>query len=849
MKSRRVLLAALTIVMFTFPPAFPAFSEENGAALAGRGDYIQTGTNETVLNPVSNGYSNDSFKILIPANATIYSATVDLEGKPVVIGQPAITADFASGETNYKAYKGTYTSSSPGSAKPMTFAGQEFAPYEVTQIASSDGTYASQWGYYYNNEYAYHQFAFKVPMDISNKVTVHWEGFGGYYYYGTGACAVYLWNNGTGGGGSWEQVGTGSGTSVQTIEKSFSDVNANYLDQTHTLHVLALGTGGQYYYNIQTDYVKVNIEGSVLVYPKNPTMDIGSTKGVWTLPEEKFNYLVNVAELGLMPAIQNAVKNGVTEKVEVKIKFNSASTGKIKISNFKVNYNSPPWCTGIPSTFKLDEDTPVLKLIDLNSYFTDDRVPRTLTYEVTYQQDSKKLAAEKDKDDHSLDFKLPSKNWYGALGFRVKATDTDGLSRESNTFTVKVDPVNDPPVLVPVGRQVATQRIPFNLTVKARDVDMDLDPTEEITFADNSSLFDIDPLTGLISFTPAQDQVGMYNIMITVTDRAGESDTENFTLEVMDAPDPPVLDPIPEQTATQDIPFSFTVAATDPDLPYGDALTFLDDSPLFKIDPATGEMLFSPTVKDIGVHKVTITVKDKAALTDSEQFNLNILNSIGNMDRPPSIEAIPNQTAQEGVPFELTIKATDPDIDLGDEITFSDNSAAFDINANSGKISFTPLARDAGTSKVRITVKDRDGLTATSDFWLTVLKTNHAPVVTSILPKDGTKVNKDKRFILSAAAYDPDGDRLNYTWKDGENLLGNGANLTLSFGDTGTYIITLIVTDGKLEQVNETSIEVADSSGGGGGGGSTPGFGTALAAAAIVSAILGLAGRRKRPSP
>jgi len=183
-------------------------------------------------------------------------------------------------------------------------------------------------------------------------------------------------------------------------------------------------------------------------------------------------------------------------------------------------------------------------------------------------------------------------------------------------------------------------------------------------------------------------------------------------------------------------------------------------------------------------------------------------------------------------------------LDQGDSMSFQDNCPVFDIVSGTGKISFKPTAKDAGVYNVKITVKDREGLTAFTEFKLTVIKLNHAPNITSVLPKDGSKVLAGRQFKLSAVATDIDGDRLNYTWKDGDNVLGYGANITMSYPDPGTYIITLIVSDGKLEKGSELTIEVVEK--GSGGSSSTPGFEALFAVAAAGIAALVLARRRTR---
>jgi hypothetical protein len=849
MKACRVLMALLALMILSFPASTHAQPEEDGAAPAARGEYDQNKLTpsfyEAELKQSGGSYSNSSFNISIPSNATIYSASVDLEGKPVVLPTDHRVCDFiGGGDADYKAYKGTYTFSSPGNAKPSTFSGNEFVSYEYTQVSSLDGTIATQ--YAYSQEYGYHHFAFRLPFDITANVTVEWTGRGGYPYGTTypGSCSVFLWNNLSTG---WELVDSRTGTTYQTVSRTF--IGAGYIDQNHIVHALAIGTGSTVSYNaIMSDYVKVTVDGNQLSYAKNPYMYFGNLNTpAWKLTEEKFNYAMTIEDASLMNDIQKLVRNQTTENVAIIVRLTSNAAGKIKISNFKVSYQSPPWCKGIPSTFHIMEDESVQKLFDIDLFWKDDVKPLKLTYNISWQEDIKKLKAQINEDGHNIDFTIPSvaKNWWGTMRFRVGALDTDGLTRDSNTFYVTVDPVNDPPVIPAIAKQEAMQGVRFNMTIKVRDVDMDLDPTEELTFADNSSLFNIDTLSGEIAFTPSQEQVGVYNIQITVADREGETDSENFTLEVKDAEDPPILDPIPEQTASEDIPFTYTVLAFDQDVPYGDELTFSDDSPSFQINASTGIIDFTPTAKDIGIQTVTITVRDRAGMNATQQFSFTIMNSIGTLDRPPVLEPIPNQTAYEGVPFELTVNASDPDLELGDALTFSDNSPIFDINGKSGKISFKPASKDAGTVRVKITVKDRDLLTATAEFYLTIIKTNRPPVVNSILPKDGARVSQNKRVVLSVFAGDPDGDVLNFTWKDGDNILGYGANLTWVFRDAGTYIITLTVSDGKTQVSNETALEVVEQGQGGGGKG-VPGFGAALALTALVAAIMVLAGKSKR---
>jgi hypothetical protein len=140
----------------------------------------------------------------------------------------------------------------------------------------------------------------------------------------------------------------------------------------------------------------------------------------------------------------------------------------------------------------------------------------------------------------------------------------------------------------------------------------------------------------------------------------------------------------------------------------------------------------------------------------------------------------------------------------------------FDLDPASGNLDFTPVREDAGSYRVTITVKDRDGLATSTAFQLTVVKTNHPPEVSSVTPEDGTEVLLGGTLQFTANATDPDGDALNYTWTDGSTVVGYGPSVVVEFGELATYLITLTVSDGRLSVENETSVIVITQQTGGG---------------------------------
>jgi len=61
----------------------------------------------------------------------------------------------------------------------------------------------------------------------------------------------------------------------------------------------------------------------------------------------------------------------------------------------------------------------------------------------------------------------------------------------------------------------------------------DEDTEDTLIFSDDTDLFDIDPTTGEIAFTPEKKDVGMHIVEITVTDEDGDSDNLIVTFEVV----------------------------------------------------------------------------------------------------------------------------------------------------------------------------------------------------------------------------------------------------------------------------------------------------------------------------
>lgn len=213
----------------------------------------------------------------------------------------------------------------------------------------------------------------------------------------------------------------------------------------------------------------------------------------------------------------------------------------------------------------------------------------------------------------------------------VRVTD-DGQPPLSATatFTVRVNPTNYPPVLEPIGSQVASENFLFTLTCRATDPD---NPSQTLTFSLEPGAppgMTIDPGTGVLTWTPAEaDGPGLYFITVRVTDDGQPplSDLKGFSLIVNELNSAPRLDPIPDQTIPLGATVRFSLSASDPDLP-PNTLTFSlgPDAPVgATVDARTGVFSWTPTSPGTNQFTVQVTDDGVPALTDSRLVTILVL--------------------------------------------------------------------------------------------------------------------------------------------------------------------------------------------------------------------------------
>ena len=208
----------------------------------------------------------------------------------------------------------------------------------------------------------------------------------------------------------------------------------------------------------------------------------------------------------------------------------------------------------------------------------------------------------------------PTLNFTGVVTFTYHVSD-GVVDSNIALATINVNPINDSPVLDPIGDYTVNEMTSLEFTVTASDVDS---PSDVLTFGLDPgapSGANIDPNTGLFTWTPTGAQgPGIYGITILVTDNGFPAldDSETITITVYN------LAPVAlanDYTAVAGTTLSIEapgVLDNDSD-PGGDAISaILDSGPIHGVLTLNldGSFVYIPDAGFVGTDNFTYYVSD-----------------------------------------------------------------------------------------------------------------------------------------------------------------------------------------------------------------------------------------------
>ena len=257
----------------------------------------------------------------------------------------------------------------------------------------------------------------------------------------------------------------------------------------------------------------------------------------------------------------------------------------------------------------------------------------------------------------------PKNGDVGQLRLKLLATDTGGET-VSDPFLLTVLNINDTPTIsISSEESILDQNIKegegWSLNVKkGLPISVqDIDPGDQenlvyfITSNDGKkslpAWLSYNQATTTLSGKPGNDDVGDVKLKLTVRDPWGASDSQTFTLTVQNVNDAPELSrPVPDQVATQDQKFRFTIPAdTFSDIDKKDRLTLSltndaeGDAALpdwLKFD-GKNTLSGTPGNTDVGQLSLKLVATDTEGKTASDTFIL----SVKNVNDAPEFSDIP----------------------------------------------------------------------------------------------------------------------------------------------------------------------------------------------------------------
>lgn len=279
-----------------------------------------------------------------------------------------------------------------------------------------------------------------------------------------------------------------------------------------------------------------------------------------------------------------------------------------------------------------------------------------------------------------------------------------------------------------------------------------------------------------VSASHTYAKAGEYELSLTVTDDDGESTTTSREVQV--APPPINEDP---QAA-----FTFTVENRMVSVDASTSTDDNDDIVHYAWDFGDGlggaGPLTNHTYAADGHYNVTLTVTDGGGLSDSVTHEVPVTSPTTNQ-KPRAVITV---TSADG----LTMNASAAEsFDTDGEI------ASYEWDFGSGfVVGETTISHEfpeAGTYIVRLRVTDDDGATDIAEEPVTVepLPVNQPPEASFSVATSGLSVT------LTSTSTDPDGQIVDWAWQLGDGAGADGPVVIYTFGQAGTYHVSLTVKD------------------------------------------------------
>lgn len=413
--------------------------------------------------------------------------------------------------------------------------------------------------------------------------------------------------------------------------------------------------------------------------------------------------------------------------------------------------------------------------------------------------------------------KNPAYPYSSAGTYTVRLTVTDNLGATNfveHSVTVSA-PANNPPVLNPIGNQVVNELSQLTFTASANDVDAGQTLTYSLDAGAPAGAA-IGASSGVFTWTPteAQGGTGPYTITVRVTDNGNpaQSDSETITVTVNEVNQNPVLAYIGPKSVNELVLLTFTISATDADLP-AQLLTYsatnLPSGATF--NAGTRTFSWTPSGTQGGTsYDVTFTVSDGNGGSASEVVTITVPDTY----TPPTVSIAPTSwTMNVGQSHDFTATAS-----LGSGV-YNSYQWYIDTVAQIGQTAqtFSYSPSSAGTVQITVTVTDSFGITSAQSLPASVIV--NTALVAPTASADLSTIDQGQTSQLTSTAVSTGTSPYTYQWMqkapgDAAFSIITSANTpsynfaTTGSTATGTWQFELMVTDNVGQQVPSNPVPV-----------------------------------------
>ncbi|MDF2153608.1 Ig-like domain-containing protein [Vibrio sp. CAU 1672] len=386
-----------------------------------------------------------------------------------------------------------------------------------------------------------------------------------------------------------------------------------------------------------------------------------------------------------------------------------------------------------------------------------------------------------------------SADYFGEDSFTYLANDGE-LDSLAATVSIDVAAVNDLPEITGTPSTQADEDTLYQFLPQATDNDSS--DTLSFSVVNLPAWAQFDPLSGALSGTPGNGDVGSYSgITISVSDGTASVSLPAFSVMVNNVNDAPVISGTPATQVNEDTGYLFTPAVSDVD---SQTFSFsISNKPSWaSFDTASGTLAGTPGNDDVGSYSgIVISVSDGAASAALAAFSITVIN----VNDAPAIGGTPTLVIDQDMPYRFAPTASDVDSDsLSFSIANSPTWASF--NPATGLLSGTPGNEHVGVAEnIRISVSDGEQTVSLPAFSIRVNNVNDAP--NAVDDSYVFTANDTSRYLLDVLSNDSDIDQDSLTLDWVKSTAGDVSvqqnQVQLEMASIGTVTVQYGVTDGN----------------------------------------------------